>query len=471
MNASHDQGNAGRQRQKSRPSQGKTPARALPQGAAARLVAAQITGLVVGGRASLDDLADREKGFDAFTRLEARDQALARAIAVTALRHRMQIRAMLARCWTRPPPARAELLNSLLETATAQIAFMQVPASAAANLAVALISSDPRSARFTGFANAVLRKIGREQDGLAAATATVDPFPAWLQKTLQRDHGKARTGAIGQAFRQAPALDLNGRDGYRALFADGMPLPGTSLRLAGGGAVESLPGFADGRWWVQDVAAAQPARLLDLCLEGGVSGRPIADLCAAPGGKTLQLAAMGAQVTAVDVSARRLRRLSENLQRTQLSAKIVCADLLGEGETGQPGWQPEERFDGILLDASCTATGTIRRHPDIVWNTRAEDIAVLASLQRRMIERAAGWLKPGGVLVYANCSLFKEEGENLAASLDLPGLAHRPVEARELPGLETSINGQGNFRSLLHHKAGEAEGMDGFFAACFRRQA
>jgi len=199
-------------------------------------------------------------------------------------------------------------------------------------------------------------------------------------------------------------------------------------------------------------------------MEGGVAGKAIADLCAAPGGKTMQLASLNARVTAVDISARRLVRLEENLKRTALAADVVCTDVLE--------WNPHQAFDGVILDAPCSATGTIRRHPDIVWNFTEENISDLVTLQTSMIRKAASLLKPGGVLVYANCSLLKAEGENLVAAMDIAGLEPLRLPSGALPGLEFCINGRGDFRSVLHRlDLGDPgrSGMDGFFCACFRK--
>ena len=436
------------------------------RGAQSRQVAASLTALVTDKQASLDDLTDAERGYRPYLALSTADQGLARAIALATLRHRCRLQVMLAKCWDRPPPKRAAHLHAVLETALAQIAFMKVPDQAAVNIAVSLVGQNPATARFRGFANAVLRNAAGRLEALKQETQDVSPFPGWLSRQLQRDHGKEKTRAMGRQFAFEPTLDINAKRGPGRTLPEATGLPGESSRLAGSLPVRDQPGYAQGDWWVQDVAAAQPVRLLDYCMEGGVAGRTVADLCAAPGGKTMQLASLGADVTAVDISARRLLRLEENLKRTGLPAQVVCADLLE--------WEPDTLFDGIILDAPCSATGTIRRHPDILWNFTQENIDVLAALQMAMIRRAASLLRPGGVLVYANCSLLKAEGENLVATSDFPGLSPIRLSADALPGLEFCINGQGNFRSLLHYlDLGDAarSGMDGFFCACFRKDS
>lgn len=432
-------------------------------GLSSRLAATALVTIVIDKNASIEDLTDETRGLSAFLKLDPRDQAFARAIALTTLRHGRRIEAVLERCWNRKPPKRARFLIFSLMTTAAQILFMDVPQSAAVDLATTAIKRERSTNRFAAFANAVLRKLTRERDELLAATATILPFPAFLEKLLVRDFGKANVAAMGRIVSGPAVLDVNGKPGWQPDPAIMISLPGTSARLKTHDPVSGLAGYDDGDWWVQDVAAAQPARLL-----GDVAGKSVADLCAAPGGKTMQLAASGAEVTAVDISVKRLKRLAENLARTRLSANLVGVDLLE--------WEPDETFDAILLDAPCSATGTVRRHPDILWNRTSEQIETLVALQKQMIVRATNWLKPGGVLVYANCSLLKAEGENLVAGMDLPGLEAYPVSPAELPGLENCINGRGQFRSLPHfHKVETPEnvegldGMDGFFAARFRK--
>ena len=238
-------------------------------------------------------------------------------------------------------------------------------------------------------------------------------------------------------------------------------LPTGSIRLANlPASVPDLPGFAEGAWWVQDVAASLPVRLL-----GDVSGMEVADLCAAPGGKTMQLAAAGARVTAVDISAQRLERLRENLSRVKLEAEIVETDITE--------WRPGRRFDAVLLDAPCSATGTMRRHPDIAWNRTPENLAELVGLQERLIACAAAMVKPGGLVVYANCSILKAEGEDLLAKFEREKreFVHSLLSADEFPIPGEWINGQGALRTMPFHLPADPEregGMDGFFASRFK---
>lgn len=439
-----------------------------PAGLAAREAAAALLAAVVDRRDSLDRLLDEMNGLDRWRRLAPRDRALARAIATTALRQRGRIAAAFARLTDRPPPARARHLGHVLHVAAAQILFLDVPASAAVNLAVAALAGEPRSSRFSGFANAVLRRMCREREALLALPAdAATVFPGWLARRLVADHGRRRADAIAAMVLCRPVLDLTAHPrlgrAERAALGEALGatvLPTGSLRLADPRPVAELPGFADGAWWVQDAAASLPARLI-----GDVAGLAIADLCAAPGGKTAQLAAAGARVTAVDISPTRLARLADNLARLRLSAEVVAADILA--------WQPPRRFDAVLLDAPCSATGTLRRHPDIAWNKTADDVAALVELQRRMIGAAAAMVRPGGLLVYANCSILKSEGEDLLAGLLAADrrLSVVPVAAAEIGGEAAWINGQGALRTLpcdLPREPACAGGLDGFFACRLR---
>ena len=427
-------------------------------GFGARRCAAILVEKTVDQHESIDQLTTGSTAIGVYRALEPQDRGLARAIALATLRHYRRIGEVLSRLYNRKPPKNARYLVHTLEVAAAQILYMNVPASAAVNLAVSAINRDKRTARFTGFANAVLRKLADETESLRTSVDEVSPFPAWMAKKLVSGYGKKLTAEMGMAVSNEPNVDLVTRPGAEnVLPADfATVLPMGILRLTTATPVTELPGYEAGQWWVQDIAASLPARLL-----GDVTGKQIADLCAAPGGKTMQLASLGANVTAVDISRQRLGRLTENLKRTGLSAEIVQADILE--------WEPDERFDAILLDAPCTATGTVRRHPDVLWNKTPENLDELVALQRALIHRAARLLKPGGTLIYANCSLFREEGEDIAANPPVEGMVLDPILPAELPGLEFCINRQGTMRCLPHFLGGQhAEGgMDGFFAARF----
>ncbi len=430
-------------------------------GFAVRRIAADIVDGVLRRRRSLDELLD---GSGDLASLEDRDRALTRALVAMVLRRLGTLRHLLARFLDRGPPPQAPRVESALLIGAAQILFLDVPDHAAVDLSVRLVQADRHAARFAGLVNAVLRRLTRE--GAALLTTLDRPTldtPEWLLKRWQQHYGAATAHAIANAHGHEPALDLTVKaDPERwASTLAGRVLPTGTVRMIAHGAVTALPGFADGVWWVQDAAAALPARLM-----GDIRGRRIADLCAAPGGKTAQLAAAGAQVTAVDRAPARLRRLQENLTRLSLQAELVCADVAE--------WTAEP-FDAVLLDAPCSATGTIRRHPDVAWLKREEDVTALASAQRRLLERALSLTKPGGTLIYCTCSLEPEENESVIAECLArhPNVRRQPVTAAELFGQRALISTDGDLRTLPCHFP-EADprfaGLDGFYAARLVKQ-
>ena len=440
---------------KSRPSPDKA-------GLAARQVAVTLLSAVLDDRQPLDGLIDAADTGSAFNRLPERDRRLARAIVATALRHRGEIDAALDKLIARRP-RRAGALFRILEIAAAQILFMEVADRAAVSTAMDQIGSDRDGRHFKGLANAVLRRLARERETVLDGSdpARLDT-PDWLWSRWTKAYGEETTRRIAAAHRVEPSLDLSVRHdpaGWAEKLG-GIVLATGTVRLVPTGPVSALPGYADGEWWVQDAAAALPARLFR-----DVSGKRIADLCAAPGGKTAQLAAAGAEVTAVDISAERLKRLAQNLARLNLPANVVDADILA--------WNPPDPFDAILLDAPCSATGTIRRHPDAAWLKQPEDIPTLAGLQARMIDRAVDWLKPGGTLVYCTCSLEPEEGEDqVARALARHGLERLPVAPAEVGGLVELVAPGGALRTLPCHLRGPTprlSGLDGFFIARLRK--
>jgi 16S rRNA (cytosine967-C5)-methyltransferase len=401
------------------------------------------------------------------TRTEAlapADAALARAIAVATFRRYGTIRAALAARLERGLPAAKPQLTALLATATAQILDLAIPDHAAVDLAVRLAKADNRTAHLAGLVNAVLRRIARERE---AILAEADPLavntPEWLARRWVAAYGPEGATAIARAHLTGAAIDLTPR-GDAAGWAEqlgAVRLPTGSLRLPeGGAAIPELPGFPEGAWWVQDAAAALPARLL-----AARPGARVLDLCAAPGGKTLQLAATGARVTAVDRSAPRLERLRENVARLGLDVEVAVADAL----TLKP-----EDHDAVLLDAPCSATGTIRRHPDVAWTKAEGDIARLAALQAKLLDHAAGLVRPDGLLVYCTCSLEPEEGEaQIAAFLARETRFVRvPVGLEEVGGAAELIDRNGDLRTLPSHLPevpGARGGLDGFFASRLRR--
>jgi len=396
--------------------------------------------------------------------LSARDEALARAIAVVLFRRFGTLRRALAERLVKGWPG-DQRLAMLLAVGAAQVLFLDVPDHAAVDTTVRLAAEDRRLAPFASLVNAILRRLGRERDAvLAASDALADDTPDWLRSRWTERFGVATARAIAEANRRGGAIDLTVKGDPQA-WAE--RLGGTVLRTGGvrlppGGApVREIPGYQEGAWWVQDAAAALPVRLL-----APRPGERIADLCAAPGGKTAQLAQAGARVLAVDRSARRLRRLAENMGRLGLSVETAAADVLALPD--------KPAFDAVLLDAPCTATGTIRRHPDVAWTKREADIGRLADLQGRLLDKAATLVRPGGRLVYCTCSLEPEEGEDQAEAFGSrrPEFVRMPVDANEIGGLADFVSAAGDLRTLPCHNPvpdSTLGGLDGFFAARWRR--
>jgi len=399
--------------------------------------------------------------------LQSRDRAFARLLLATSLRRLGALKSVLARLIERPLGAGSankdagRSIEHVVMLGLAQLLYLDTPAHAAVDTSVRLIG-DSRFAGLKGLVNAVLRRAAREKAKLRGTLAEprID-VPDHLWQSWQAAYGEATALAIAQAHLIEPPLDLTVK-GDTALWAEKLGaeiLPTGSLRLRQAGAIENLAGFDEGAWWIQDAAAALPARLL-----GDMRAKSVADLCAAPGGKTMQLAAGGAHVVAVDRSAPRLARLRQNLARAQIPATQVEIATIDATQ-----WQPRKRFDALLIDAPCTATGTLRRRPDVAWSKSVADVARLADLQRRLLARAGDLLGTGGTLIYCVCSLQPEEGERQIASL----LAHDkrwsldPIAPAELPGLEPAILANGTVRTLPSMWA-ERGGIDGFFIARLR---
>jgi 16S rRNA (cytosine967-C5)-methyltransferase len=436
---------------------------AAAQGLAVRRAAASVIDGVLRRRRPLDELLDDAR---TLAGLDGRDRALARALIGTVLRRLGSLRHLLGLFVERGLPAQAPLVETALLLGAAQILFLDVPDHAAVDLSVRLVRADRHAARFAGLVNAVLRRIAREGAArLAALDAVALDTPAWLLARWRDSYGDATARAIAAANSHEPALDLTVKAdaaGWAARLG-GRVLPTGTVRTVAHGPVPALPGFAEGAWWVQDAAASLPARLF-----GDVAGLRVADLCAAPGGKTAQFAASGARVTAVDRAPARLERLQQNLTRLRLTADLVCADVAE--------WKPEPAdFDAVLLDAPCTSTGTIRRHPDVPWLKRESDIAGLARAQARLIERALALTKSGGTLIYCTCSLEPEENEHIVAALlgREPGVERLPIAAGEVFGRAEFVNAAGDLRTLPCHLAdadARYAGVDGFYAARFRKR-
>lgn len=400
----------------------------------------------------LDDALGRHPGFAA---LDPRDRAFVRLLLATTLRRLGEIEEVLDTLVERPLEGANAAGAQVLRLGAAQLLFLGTPPHAAADTSVRLVEGAGLH-HLKGLVNAVLRRIAR--DG-AALLGDRDPArlntPVWLWESWTAAYGEEATRAIAAAHLIEAPLDLTTRADadFWAGQLEAEKLPTGTLRRTGGGHIAELPGFAEGAWWVQDAAATLPARLL-----GEIAGKRVADLCAAPGGKTMQLCAAGAQVTAVDISARRMVRVGENLARAGLSAELVTADAAK--------WTPAERFDAILLDAPCSGTGTLRRHPDIAWLKDEEDVGRLTLTQDRLLLHAVELLKPGGTLVYAVCSLQEDEGPARIEALLARDrrLKRMPVQPAELPGLESAVTPQGDVRTLPSMWP-ERGGLDGFYIA------
>jgi len=429
-------------------------------GLAPRRVALDLLTRVLRDGRPLSELLDPESAEEGPSWLGDRDRALARMITFTALRRLGQIDATLKRIYRKGIPARAGALKDVLRVGAAQILFLNVPAHAAVDLSVRLADRDRRARHYRALVNAGLRRLAGEGPALIAGQdAARLNTPRWLWRSWVEAYGEETARAIASAHLVEPALDLTVRADAAgwARRLGGIVLPTGSVRLIHKGRIETLEGYDEGAWWVQDAAASLPARLLR-----NVAGKTVIDLCAAPGGKTAQLAAAGADVVAVEKSPRRARRLEQNLRRLGLAARVVVADARE--------WQAEQPADAVLLDAPCMASGTLRRHPDAAWIKRSKDLEGLVALQRELLARAVLLVRPGGEIVYCTCSLQPEEGERQIAQLLETGAPVRreAVTADEIGGLTEAVTSSGDLRTLPFMD-GNADpglaGMDGFFAA------
>jgi 16S rRNA (cytosine967-C5)-methyltransferase len=437
-------------------------------GLAARRIAADIVDAVLHKHRTLDEQLDGAGAHPGLKQLADRDRALMRRLVATTLRRLGTLGHVLSRLLDRGIPTDAPRAQSALLIGAAQIFWMDVPDHAAVDLSVRLVQADRRGAKYAGLVNAVLRRCAREGASLIEETQgqALDIAP-WLLKRWIANYGEATAKDIAAALGHEPSLDLTVKSdpAQWATRLHGETLPTDTVRTLLHGSVTMLPGFAEGQWWVQDAAAALPARLL-----GDLAGKAIAELCAAPGGKTAQLAHAGANVTAVDRSPARMARLRDNMTRLELKVETVVSDA-ADWQGGDSGG-----FDGILLDAPCSSTGTIRRHPDVGWLRQETDIATLATVQARLVRKAASLLKPGGMLMYCTCSLEPEEGEQvistlLAADDDLRRI---PITPSEVAGLADIVTAEGDLRTLpchLPHQDPRLGGLDGFYASRLQRRS
>ena len=405
---------------------------------------------VVENRIALEQVLAGQPDYRA---LEARDRAFVRLIAATTFRRMGQIEAALKPFVKKKPP---KLVYAALQTAAAQILFLGTPPHAAVGETVAMLKSRGSSKGFANMANAVLRRVAEQGPALSGALPPKANIPGWIRGGWEREFGRHAGRKLAAQLMRDPVLDLSVKSDAAgwAEKLGGQVIGASTVRLDKIGDVTALEGFKDGEWWAQDIAASLPAQIL-----GDVKGKRVLDLCAAPGGKSMQLAAQGAIVTAVDKSEGRLGRVMQNLKRTKLSVDVHCADALE--------FEPKQAdYDIVLLDAPCSATGTFRRHPDVLYNRSPKDVANLVRLQDKLLARAAHYVRPGGQLLYCTCSLQTEEGAPRITKFlqSLPDFRLIPILA--ISGLslpETAFLG-GYVRSIPYF-LDEKGGMDGFFIA------
>ena len=395
-----------------------------------------------------------DAGLDQLAGLQVRDAGFARALASETLRNMGALDAVLRKFMAKPlAPHKAGTASEILLLGACELLILKVAPHAAVDAANELAAKDSKAVHFKPLINAVLRKVAKEGEAvLSGLDRERLSTPDWLWSRWTAQYGAGTARVIARAHQQAAPVDIVLKS-PAAIFPPSEELFGAVRRLSDSGRIDELPGFAEGDWWVQDAAATLPALLL-----GDVAGQSVIDLCAAPGGKTLQLAARGANVIAVEIDAARAERIRENLTRTKLNADIVQADA--------------RDFEGsapfVLIDAPCTATGTIRRHPDLPWIKGAADVTVSAGAAYEILESGARMVAPGGTLVFAVCSLEREEGEEqIAAFLSgHPEFSRLPITASEVFGHEDWITPDGDLRTLPCYLPG---GMDGFYAARLRR--
>lgn len=461
----------------------RSPKAPATSGFAARKAATEILNAVLAEGASLDDAFAAAISGGTLKGVEGRDRALTRLIVATSLRRLPEIETIIAKFVKKKLGAKTGLVREILITGAAQMMFLDIAPHAVVNVATSLASADRHGRHFKGLVNAVLRNISKSEEAPLQGEAAVKMnLPPWLLTSWVKAYGEADALAAASLLFEDPPLDLTTKSDPQKWgeALGGAVLENGTVRLNKPGRVEALAGFEDGDWWVQDAAASLPARLL-----AAKSGKNIIDLCAAPGGKTAQLALTGAKVTAVERNPERAKRLGANLTRLGFKAEIVVDDAAL--------WRPETRADGVLLDAPCSATGIFRRHPDSLRRRGQSQVAKLAKLQAELIDASLAMLNPGGTLVYCTCSLEVAEGE---AQIDAALARHSnleviPIAPGEVPGFAKSVTDQGYLRVLPHHLSAPARpdlaeitpesdqnseskggwpagGSDGFFAAKLR---
>lgn len=423
---------------------------------APRIAAAQLLHGVLHDEKMISELVDATDG--PLKDLPPSGRARAQSLALSTLRHLEPLDVVLDQFLQKSPPLK---VRNALRLAACELLVDGIAPHAAVDAAVRQVQQMRKLAHLKGLTNAVARRVAEHGPEI---WADMDPqkLPAWLGKPVEHAYGEDALQQIEVAHAKGAPLDLTLRKSSDtkkfAAELDAEILPNGSLRLQNPGQVSAMSGYDEGAWWVQDAAATMPVQLL-----GSIKGLQVLDLCAAPGGKTMQLAAGGAEVTAVDISKDRLKRVTENLKRTKLSAKIIASDIVR--------WEPDKKFDAILLDAPCSATGTIRRHPDLPF-AKSGDLKPVLRLQQKLLLRAFDWLKPGGKIVYCTCSLLPSEGEDqIAKFLDVRPDAKQLAASTNLPDLPIEwIEPKGGLRLRPDFWA-ERGGMDGFYATIIEKTA
>ncbi|MEM1287968.1 MAG: transcription antitermination factor NusB [Pseudomonadota bacterium] len=434
-----------------------------PKGLTARLQAAKLIYAVTVEKRSLEAVATHSA-------MDSRDRALSDLIVLTALRNLVTIDKALDACLSKPLPAGSGRLMSILRALAAQVLFTDLPDHAAVQAAVTSADQFRETGKFKGLVNALGRRLSTDGQQLISGRSEHE-LPNWLAKRWRSHLGDAAFRATASVLQERPPLDLSFcceqelSDSFESFEPFGpIRLDETSLRLTKPGPVPELPKFKNGSWWVQDIAASLPAKWLISELENPAAAR-VLDACAAPGGKTAQLAAAGADVTALDASQERMRVLKANMARLNLPVQTIVDDL--------NSFDPKQQYDAVLLDAPCSATGTLRRNPDVAYLRKIKDVKALAAQQTLFIARCAPFVRVGGLLLYATCSLEPEEGEHQLE----PFLAERPDWQMVAPparhGVYSLLAGEPYLRTFPGFTAKQASwtGMDGFFIACFRRVA
>ena len=386
------------------------------------------------------------------------DNAFITMLILTSLRHLVYIRKVLKNLISRKLSKQNAVCRTALILGTTELLYMQTPDYAVINSYVNLVKQ--KTDRYiAGFANAVLRKIGREKENLVH-TDTGEFFPQSFRTLLRQDYSAKTIDAIETASAIEPRLDITCIDASSAKKLNGQILPLGTIRLTGRGRINLLPDYDKGTWWVQDFSSSLPVKMLD-----NLADKNVLELCAAPGGKTAQLLNAGARVTCLDISKERLKILEENLNRLHLTPeRILCCDGLKFLE------QTDNKYDIVLLDAPCSATGTLRRHPEIVHLKTSADVSAQTVVQKQFLQRVGGVLKPNGILLYCTCSLCRDEGENQINSFLRNQPEFKIIDLRQKIPQELSavVTDEGFIRILPQHLASFG-GADGFFIACLQK--